>query len=121
MLDEPDVIAKKFKRAVTDSDNEVRFDRENKPGVSNLLDILAATTGEKPEEVAGRYTQYGPLKTDAGDAVIELLRPVQERAQALLADRGELAALLHKGAEKARAVSSVTLERAYNAAGLLPR
>ena len=121
MLDDPDVIAKKFKRAVTDSDNEVRFDRENKPGVSNLLEILASVTGEKPEEVAGRYTQYGPLKTDAGEAVIELLRPVQDRAKALLADRAELAALLHKGAEKARAVSSVTLDRAYDAAGLLPR
>jgi tryptophanyl-tRNA synthetase len=121
MLDDPDVIAKKFKRAVTDSDNEVRFDRENKPGVSNLLEILASVTGEKPEEVAGRYTQYGPLKADAGEAVIELLRPVQDRAKALLDDQGELAALLHKGAEKARAVSSVTLDRAYNAAGLLPR
>lgn len=121
MLDEPDAIAKKFKRAVTDSDNEVRFDRENKPGVSNLLDILAATTGEKPEEVAGRYSQYGPLKADAGEAVIELLRPVQDRATALLSDPGELAALLRKGAEKARAVSSVTLDRAFNAVSLLPR
>ena len=121
MLDEPDVIAKKFKRAVTDSDSDVRFDRENKPGVTNLLEILAAITGEKPEEVAGRYTQYGPLKTDTGEAVVELLRPVQKRAKELLADRGELASLLHKGAEKARAVASVTLDRAYDNIGLLPR
>lgn len=121
MLDEPDAIAKKFKRAVTDSDNDVRFDRAKKPGVSNLLEIVASTTGEKPEEVAGRYTQYGPLKADAGDAVIELLRPVQARAKELIADRGELMSLLHKGAEKARSVSSVTLDRAYDAVSLLPR
>lgn len=120
MLDDPDVIAKKFKRAVTDSDNEVRFDRANKPGVTNLLEILAAITGEKPDEVADRYTQYGPLKSDTGDAVVEALRPVQERARALLADRGELTSLLRKGAEKARSIASVTLDRAYDAVGLLP-
>ena len=91
----------KFKRAVTDSDNEVRYDREAKPGVSNLLEILAARTGSTPEELADKYTQYGPLKTDAGDAVVEMLRPIQARYNELMTDRGELASLLRKGAEKA--------------------
>ena len=121
LLDPPDTIARKFKRAVTDSEAEVRYDPATKPGVSNLLEILAALRDEKPENVAAQYTQYGPLKADAADAVIEALRPVRERATELLADRGELASLLHKGAEKARTVASATLDRAYNAVGLLPR
>ncbi len=121
LLDDPDTIARKFKRAVTDSDNEVRFDPEHKPGVSNLLQILAALSGDKPENVAAGYTQYGPLKADAGDAVVEAVRPVQQRATELMSDRAELAALLHKGADKARAVASVTLQRAYDAVGLAPR
>jgi tryptophanyl-tRNA synthetase len=120
ILDDPATIARKFKRAVTDSDGDVRFDPEHKPGVSNLLQILAAATGQKPDDVAAAYTQYGPLKEDAGEAVIEALRPIQERAHDLLADRGELTALLHKGAQKAQAVASATLDRAYKAVGLLP-
>jgi tryptophanyl-tRNA synthetase len=120
ILDDPATIAHKFKRAATDSDGDVRFDPEHKPGVSNLLQILAAATGQKPDDVAAAYTQYGPLKEDAGGAVIEALRPIQERAHDLLADRGELTALLHKGAQKAQAVASATLDRAYKAVGLLP-
>src|SRR3546814_15084869 len=72
MLDDPKVIEKKFKRAVTDNDAEVRFDPATKPGVSNLLSILAACTGDTPEALAGRYSQYGPLKTDAAAAALEL-------------------------------------------------
>ncbi|MET0458107.1 MAG: hypothetical protein ABW195_02595 [Ilumatobacteraceae bacterium] len=120
LLDGPDVVARKFKRAVTDSENEVRFDRETKPGVSNLLEILGSATGKSPAELAEGYTQYGPLKSDAGDAVIELLTPIQARYRELVDDRGELAALLRKGADKARAVASTTLQRAYDAVGLLP-
>ncbi len=121
LSDEPSVIAKKFKRAVTDSDSEVRYDRAAKPGVSNLLDILAACTGESAESLAGRYTQYGPLKTDTGDAVVALLEPIQRRHRELLDDRAELARLLHVGAERAGAVAATTLRRAYDAIGLLPR
>ncbi len=121
MMDEPSEVARKFKRAVTDSDNEVRFDRLNKPGVSNLLEILAVCTDSTPQELAGKYTQYGPLKTDAGDAVVEMLRPIQERYKALMTDRGELASLLHKGADKAGVVAAATLDRAYTAIGFLPR
>jgi tryptophanyl-tRNA synthetase len=120
LLDAPEVIMKKFKRAVTDSETEVRFDRENKPGVSNLLEIIAAATGTAPDAIADRYTQYGPLKNDAGEAVIELLRPIRERFTSLSADPGEVTRLLRVGSGKARSVASATLARAYAAAGLLP-
>lgn len=120
MLDEPTEIMRKFKRAITDSDGEVRFDRATKPGVSNLLEILAACTGESPEAVATRYTQYGPLKAEAGEAVVELLRPIQTRYHELLTDRAQLQTLLRTGADKARAVAATTLARAQRAIGMLP-
>jgi tryptophanyl-tRNA synthetase len=121
MMDEPIEIARKFKRAVTDSDNEVRFDRAAKPGVSNLLEILAVSTGSTPQDLAAKYTQYGTLKTDTGDAVVEMLRPIQARYNELMTDRGELASLLRKGSDKAGEVAAATLDRAYNAIGFLPR
>jgi tryptophanyl-tRNA synthetase len=120
MLDEPALILKKFKRAVTDSETEVRVDRVAKPGVSNLLEILSACTGESLEALAGRYTQYGPLKSDTGEAVIEMLRPIQARYHELMGDRGEMQSLLRKGALKAGAVAASTLERAQSAIGMLP-
>jgi tryptophanyl-tRNA synthetase len=121
MLDDPKDIERKFKRAVTDNDGEVRYDPAAKPGVSNLLGILAAATGGDPEALAGQYTQYGPLKTDTAAAVVEALRPVQERYQALVDDEPTLAKVLAEGAERARAVAAVTLARARDAVGLLPR
>ena len=120
LLDDPAAIVKKFKRAVTDSESDVRFDREAKPGVSNLLEILAACTGDSPEALAGRYAQYGPLKGDTGDAVVELLRPIQTRYHELISDPGELQALLRKGAAKARVVAAATLERTQRAIGMTP-
>jgi tryptophanyl-tRNA synthetase len=118
MLDPAEVIERKFKRAVTDNDGEVRFDPEGKPGVSNLLSILGAATGDAPEALAERYSQYGPLKADAAAAIVELLRPVQARHAELLADPGALSELLAKGADRARGMASVTLERAQRAVGL---
>ncbi len=120
LLDEPAAIMKKFKRAVTDSDGEVRFDRTSKPGVSNLVEILAACTGRSPTDVAAGYSQYGPLKNDAGEAVIAVLTPIQHRYRELMGDRAELTRLLRVGADKARAVASRTLRRAYDNIGLLP-
>ncbi|MGA0878984.1 MAG: tryptophan--tRNA ligase [Ilumatobacteraceae bacterium] len=120
LLDEPAVIMKKFKRAVTDSDGEVRFDRASKPGVSNLLEILAACRGTSPEALAPTYSQYGPLKNDTGEAVVELLSPIQDRYRELMNDQAELARLLHVGASKARHVATATLARAYANIGLLP-
>jgi tryptophanyl-tRNA synthetase len=121
LMDDPADILRKFKRAVTDSENEVRYDRAAKPGVSNLLEILAAATGMSPEDLAGKYTQYGPLKADTGEAVVEMLRPIQARYRELITERAELAALLHKGAGKAGEVAAATLDRAYHAIGFLPR
>ncbi|HEX2381879.1 MAG TPA: tryptophan--tRNA ligase [Acidimicrobiales bacterium] len=121
ILEDLSSVAKKIKRAVTDVDNEVRFDPEQKPGVSNLLSILGACTGEAPDAIASRYTQYGPLKTDAADAVSELLGPIQERYGALAADPTTVAKILERGAEKAQAVASVTLERAKLNIGLVVR
>ncbi len=121
VLDEPDAIERKFKRAVTDTGTDVAFDPENKPGVSNLLQILGAATGRPPSEVAEGYTQYGPLKADAADAVVELLRPVQERYAELASDPGAVRSTLERGAGKAQAVAAATLARARDAIGLLRR
>ena len=121
LLDDPASIEKKFRRAVTDSENEVRYDRTAKPGVSNLLDILSACTGESVEDLAHRYSQYGPLKKDAGDAVVALLSPVQARYRELTSDPGELARLLRTGNERAREIASRTLGRVREAIGFMPR
>jgi tryptophanyl-tRNA synthetase len=114
-------IERKIMRAVTDSDSDVRFDVAAKPGVSNLLSILAACTGREPADLAASYTQYGPLKKDTAAAVVETVRPIQQRYSELAADPAETARLLAIGAGKAEAVASVTLARAYDAIGLLPR
>lgn len=121
MLDEPAVIERKFKRAVTDNDAEVRYDPEAKPGVSNLLSILAAATDRPPEEVAADYTQYGPLKADTAAAVIEVLAPVQARYAQLAQDPAATSKLLAIGAERARDMSAPVLARAHDRIGLLPR
>ena len=114
-------IERKVMRAVTDSDSDVRFDIAEKPGISNLLSILAACTGGEPAELASSYSQYGPLKKDTAAAVVETVRPIQARFAELEADPAEAARLLAIGAGKAEAVASVTLARAYDAIGLLPR
>jgi tryptophanyl-tRNA synthetase len=121
MLDDPKIIEKKFKRAVTDNDAEVRYDPDGKPGVSNLLGILAAATDGDPVTLAEGYTQYGPLKADAAAAVIEALAPIQARYAELVADPAAIAEVAAKGAAKARATAEVTLARAREAVGLLPR
>ncbi len=119
LLDDPSVIVRKIKSAVTDSGSEVRYDVKAKPGVSNLLSILGAATGQTPEEAAEGYSMYGPLKSDTADAVVELLRPVQTRFAELEADPAETSRLLAIGADKARAIAAVTLERARTNIGLL--
>ncbi|MBM3684406.1 MAG: tryptophan--tRNA ligase [Actinobacteria bacterium] len=121
VLDELRDIERKIKRAVTDTDGEVRYDPSNKPGVSNLLSILAACTGRSPEEAAAGYSQYGPLKADTAEAVVETLRPIQSRYSELADDPAESARLLAIGAERAREVAGPVLDRARAAVGLLPR
>ena len=121
LLDENSVIEKKFKRAVTDSDGVVAYDRANKPGITNLLDILSAATGTPAEQLATQYSQYGPLKKDAGDAVIALIDPIRSRYHELMNDKGELARLLKIGNQRARDVATQTLDRAHRAIGLMSR
>lgn len=121
LLDDNASIEKKFKRAVTDSDSEVFYDRENKPGVSNLLDILSACTNTPIEKLVDQYAQYGPLKKDAGEAVIALVEPIRNQYHALQSDPGELSRLLKIGNDRARQVAATTLDRAHRAIGLVPR
>jgi tryptophanyl-tRNA synthetase len=120
ILDPPEVIERKFKRAVTDSGTDVVYDPEGRPGVANLLDILSACTGEDPRRIAERYHQYGPLKADTAAAVIELLRPVQDRYREIASDPKGLARTLALGAAKAEETAVVTLDRARKNLGLLP-
>lgn len=121
LLDDNASIEKKFKRAVTDSDGTVAYDRENKPGVSNLLDILSAATRTPVDTLVNQYTQYGPLKKDAGEAVIALVEPIRSRYVELMNDPAELTRLLMIGNQRAREVAARTLDRAHRAIGLLPR
>ncbi len=117
LLDTPSQITKKVKRAVTDNDGEVRYDREAKPGVSNLLDILAAATGGDAETLAGNYAQYGPLKGDVAEAVVALIEPIQARHAALSDD--DVIDALRLGAGKASAIAGPVLTRVREAVGLL--
>jgi tryptophanyl-tRNA synthetase len=120
LLDEPDAIRKKFRSAVTDSGREIRR-ADDKPGISNLIDILAVATRRSPEEVEAAYdgSGYGDLKNDVGDAVAELLAPVRSRYLELRADEPELRRLLEVGAEKARAASAPTLDTMYERMGFV--
>jgi tryptophanyl-tRNA synthetase len=122
MLDPPDVIRKKVRSAVTDSGSEVRRG-EDKPGVTNLIDVMTVATGESPEDVEARYdaSGYGQFKSDVADAVVALLEPIQTRYAELRGDPAELARLLALGAEKAREASAPTLAAMYDRMGFVPR
>ncbi len=109
-------IARKFKRAVTDNDSEVRYDPAAKPGVSNLLSILAAAKGTDPVTEAENYTQYGPLKSDTAEAVIEMVRPIQKRMAEL--DDGTVAELLAVGQDRAREKAAEVMARVRRSVGL---
>ena len=121
LLDDPDTIRKKFKTAVTDSGREVAYDPAGKPGVSNLVEILAVASARPIPEVEAAYDGrgYGDLKADAAEAVVELVRPVQERYAELRADDAELKRLLAMGADKARSVSAPTLSQMYERMGFV--
>ena len=123
VLDPPKTIEKKIKSAVTDSGSEVRHDPENKPGVSNLIEIYAAVTGHTFAEIEREFDglQYGGFKVAVAAAVVEFLEPVQRRYQELAADPGEIDRRLGVGADAAEALAEPVLERACRAAGLLPR
>ena len=120
VLDEPDVILKKFRSAVTDSGREIR-QGDDKPGITNLISILSVATGKSPGDLEVEYENagYGQFKSDVGDAIVELLSPIRERYLELRADPAELGRLLALGAEKAAAVSQPTLETMYERMGFV--
>ncbi|MFD8383281.1 tryptophan--tRNA ligase [Streptomyces sp. NPDC059679] len=122
LLDEPKVSAKKIKSAVTDTETEIRYDEEKKPGVSNLLTIYSTLTGTTIADLERKYEGkgYGALKTELADVLVEWVTPFRERTQEYLADPETLDGILARGAEKARAVASDTLARAYDKVGFLP-
>ncbi|MGW2258531.1 tryptophan--tRNA ligase [Streptomyces sp. NPDC004749] len=122
LLDEPKATAKKIKSAVTDTGTEIRFDREAKPGVSNLLTIYATLTGRSVPELEARYEGkgYGALKTDLADVVVEFVTPFRARTQEYLDDPETLDSILAEGADKARTVAAETLAQAYEKVGFLP-
>jgi tryptophanyl-tRNA synthetase len=120
LLDSDEDIARKVRRAVTDTDGEMRFDRAAKPGLANLLELLAAATNRRPEQVAKDYTSYGELKNDVAAALCEMLRPIRERRLALEDDLAYVDAVLERGAAHAREVAGATYARAADAMGLLP-
>ena len=122
LLDGPDAVAAKFRSAVTDSDGEIRADRSAKPGVTNLLEILAAVTDRSVEAVVDEHAGagYGALKSAAAEAVVAFLEPMRLRTLELAEDPAELERLLADGAARAREVAAPTLERARDAMGLLP-
>ncbi|MDP8910471.1 MAG: tryptophan--tRNA ligase, partial [Actinomycetota bacterium] len=118
VADPPEVIRKKLKSAVTDSGRDVRR-APDKPGISNLIELMSAATGEPMEAIEDRYDGqgYGPFKADVAEAVIELLRPVRERYEELRTEPAELQRMLARGAEKARAACEPTLEAMYERMG----
>lgn len=122
LLDDPKQTAKRIKSAVTDAETEIRFDREAKPGVSNLLTIFSGVTGQTVEQLVASYQgkMYGHLKTDLAEAVVGHLSPIRERANELLADPAELDRLLAHGADKAREIAAATLSDVFAKVGFLP-
>jgi len=122
LLEDPKTIAKRIKSAVTDAGREVRFDEARKPGVSNLLSIFSALSGQSIEVLEAAYDGkgYGDLKKDVAEIVVDTATPYRDRTLALLADPAELDRILAEGAERARDVASATLARVYDRVGFLP-
>jgi tryptophanyl-tRNA synthetase len=120
ILDPPDVVVKKFKSAVTDSGRDV-VRAPDKPGITNLIDIMSVATGDSPDAIEARYDGrgYGAFKADVGEAVVALLDPVRRRYEELRADPAELQRLLAVGADKARETSAPTLARMYELMGFV--
>ena len=123
MLEKPEDIMRKFKKAVTDSDACVRFDPENKPGVSNLMQIYSVATGRNYDAIEQEFAGqgYGSFKTAVGESVVELLRPIREETERLLADKAYLESVYRAGAEKAAHVANRTLSKVYKKVGFLAR
>ena len=125
LMDKPEDIARKFKRAITDSDTErcVRYDPANKPGVSNLMNIYSAVTGKSFDEIEREFDGkgYGAFKPSVGDAVIETLRPIREEAERMIADKAYLQQIYTEGAQKASCIARRTLRKVYKKVGLVEK
>ena len=125
LMEKPEDIARKFKRAITDSDTEnpVRYDPANKPGVANLMNIYAAVTGKTFDEIEAEFAGqgYGKFKPAVGDAVVEVLRPIREEAARILADKAYLESVYKAGAEKASYAANKTLRKVYKKVGFVAR
>ena len=125
LMERPEDIARKFKKAVTDSDTErcVRYAPEEKPGVANLMSIYSACTGKTFEEIEREFDGqgYGAFKPAVGDAVVEMLRPIREEAQRLMKDKAYLESVYREGAEKAEYIANKTLRKVYKKVGFVPR
>ena len=119
--DPPETIRKKVKSAVTDSGSDVRYEPEQKPGISNLLEVMSVATGDPIPELEARYNSggYGQFKSDVAEAVVALLDPIRTRYDELRADEAELRSLLARGADKARATAEPTLEQMYERMGFV--
>lgn len=122
ILDEDSVISKKIKSALTDTDGEIRFDRDKKPGVSNLLGIYSAITGDSIKDLEQRFSGkgYGDLKSELAEVVVSALSPIRSRAQELLSDKAELDNLLAKGAARANELAEQTLRKVHEKVGFIP-
>jgi tryptophanyl-tRNA synthetase len=123
IMDKPEDIQRKFKRAVTDCDAAVKFDRENKPGVSNLLSIYCAATGKSVQEAEAEFAEqgYGVFKPAVADAVIELMRPIREESERLTADKTYLESIYRDGAERAQHIAQKTLSKVQRKVGFIAR
>lgn len=123
LMDKPEDILRKFKRAVTDCETAVKFDRENKPGVSNLLTIYCAATGKTLSEAEAVFEGqgYGIFKPAVGEAVVELMRPIREETEHLLADKAYLETIYREGAEKAQRLANKTLSKVQKKVGFIAR
>ena len=123
LMDSPEMVQRKFKRAVTDSEMAVKFDKENKPGVSNLLTIYCTATGKTLEEAEAEFAGqgYGVFKPAVGDAVIELMRPIREEAERLMADKAYLEGIYREGAQHAQYLANKTLSKVQRKIGFIAR
>ena len=123
LMEKPEDILRKFKRAVTDCETAVRFDKENKPGISNLLTIYCAATGKTIEQAEAEFADqgYGVFKPAVGEAVVELVRPIREKTEQLLGDKAYLESIYKEGAERASYLANKTLRKVYKKVGFVAR
>ena len=123
LMDKPEDILRKFKRAVTDCEASVRYDRENKPGISNLLTIYCAATGKTMAEAEAEFAGqgYGVFKPAVGEAVIEKMRPIREEAERLMQDKAYLESIYKRGAEQAQYLANKTLRKVQKKIGFVAK